>query len=108
MPHGDGEEACLHLMSIISFVDTDKAVVYSKYMPVFFREYLIEKGIQLIECGDEEYDYLGTNLLALEPGKCILIDGCPEIQKKIEDAASRCTLMRERNCPTEEQEALPA
>ena len=32
-----------------------------------------------------EYDYLGTNLLALEPGKCILIDGCPEIQKKIEE-----------------------
>lgn len=86
MPHGDGEEACLHLMSIISFVDTDKAAVYSKYMPVFFREYLIEKGIQLIECSDEEYDYLGTNLLALEPGTCILIKGCPDIQKKIEDA----------------------
>lgn len=85
MPHGDGEDACLHLMSIISFVDTDKAVVYSKYMPVFFREYLLKRGIQLIECGDAEYDYLGTNLLALEPGVCILIDGCPEIRKKIED-----------------------
>ncbi len=82
MPHGDGEETCLHLMSIISFVDTDKAVVYSKYMPVFFREYLINRGIQLIECNDEEYDYLGTNLLALEPGKCILIEGCPDIQKE--------------------------
>ena len=55
-------------------------------MPVFFREYLLERGIQLIECGDAEYDYLGTNLLALEPGVCILIDGCLEIQKKIEDA----------------------
>lgn len=86
MPHGDGEEACLHMMSIISFVDTDKAVVYSKYMPVFFREYLIDRGVILIECNDEEYDYLGTNLLALEPGKCILIKGCPDIQKKIEDA----------------------
>lgn len=39
-------------MSIISFVDTDKAVVYSKYMPVFFREYLLGRGIQLIECND--------------------------------------------------------
>ena len=73
-------------MSIISFVDTDKAVVYSKYMPVFFREYLLGRGIQLIECNDQEYDYLGSNLLALEPGKCVLIDGCPEIQKKVEDA----------------------
>ncbi|WP_324822640.1 dimethylarginine dimethylaminohydrolase family protein [Sinanaerobacter sp. ZZT-01] len=85
MPHGDGEDCCLHLMSIISFVDTDKAVVYSKFMPVFFREWLLEKGIQLIECNDEEYDYLGSNLLALEPGKCILIAGCPDIQKKLED-----------------------
>lgn len=86
MPHGDGVDCCLHLMSIISFVDTDKAVVYSKYMPVFFREYLLERGIQLIECNDKEYDYLGSNLLALAPGKCVLIDGCPEIQKKVEDA----------------------
>ena len=86
MPHGDGQDCCLHLMSIISFVDTDKAVVYSKYMPVFFREYLLNKGIQLIECGDQEYDYLGSNLLALAPGKCVMIQGCPEIQKKVEDA----------------------
>lgn len=86
MPHGDGEDCCLHLMSIISFVDVDKAVVYSKYMPVFFRELLIERGIQLIECNDEEYDYLGTNVLCLEPGKCITIDGNPEIIQKMRDA----------------------
>lgn len=86
MPHGDGEDCCLHLMSIISFVDTDKAVVYSKYMPVFFREFLLERGYQLIECNDAEYDYLGSNLLALEPGKCILIKGCPDMEKKLEDA----------------------
>lgn len=85
MPYADGPEACLHLMSIVSFVDTDKAVVYSKYMPVFFRNYLLEKGFELIECGDAEYDYLGTNLLALEPKKCVLIQGCPEIQKKLEE-----------------------
>lgn len=85
MPYGDGPDACLPLMSIVSFVDTDKAVVYSKYMPVFFRNYLLEKGFELIECGDKEYDYLGTNLLALEPKKCVLIQGCPEIQKKLED-----------------------
>lgn len=84
--HGDGEDCCLHLMSIISFVDTDKAVVYSRYMPVFFREYLIEKGIQLIECNDEEYDYLGSNVLCVEPGKCITIGGNPDIVKKMRDA----------------------
>lgn len=85
MPHAEGEEACLHLMSIISFVDLDKAVVYSKYMPVFFREFLLERGITLIEGDDDEYDYLGTNLLALEPGKVILIEGCPKIKKALEE-----------------------
>ncbi|QIB70544.1 amidinotransferase [Aminipila butyrica] len=85
MPHGDGVDACLHLMSIISFVDRDKAVVYSKYMPVFFREYLIDKGITLIEADDEEYDYLGTNLLALKPGQVVFIKGCPKVQKQLED-----------------------
>jgi len=85
MPHGDGVDACLHLMSIISFVDTDKAVVYSKYMPVFFREFLLERGYTLIEAEDDEYDYLGTNLLALEPGKVILIKGCPKVEAKLKE-----------------------
>jgi len=86
MPHGEGEDCCLHLMSVISLVNTKAAAVYSKYMPVFFRQYLLENGYTLIECNDEEYDYLGTNLLALEPGKCILIKGCPDIQQKLETA----------------------
>ena len=86
MPHGDGEDCCLHLMSIISLVDTDKAVVYSKYMPVFFRELLIERGIQLIECNDKEYDYLGSNVLAVAPGKVITIAGNPDIVEKMRAA----------------------
>jgi len=78
MPHGDGEEACLHLMSIISMVDKDLAVVYSKYMPVFFREYLLSRGIQLIEVPDDEYDYLGSNVLALGNRKCVVLEGNPK------------------------------
>jgi N-dimethylarginine dimethylaminohydrolase len=86
MPHADGRDACLHLMSVISFVDVDKAVVYSKYMPVFFRELLIDRGFGLFEVNDDEYERLGSNLLALSPGRCILIEGCPDIQAKLEDA----------------------
>lgn len=83
MPHGDGEDACLHLMSIISMVAEDLAVVYSKYMPVFFRELLIARGIKLIEVSDKEYDYLGSNVLALAPRVCIILDGNPEIKQKL-------------------------
>lgn len=83
MPHGDGEDACLHLMSIISMVAEDLAVVYSKYMPVFFRELLITRGIKLIEVSDKEYDYLGSNVLALAPRVCVILDGNPEIKQKL-------------------------
>ncbi len=86
LPHGDGEDCCLHLMSLISMVSQDKAVVYSKYMPVVFRNYLLARNIQLFECNDKEYDYLGSNLLALEPNKVMLIKGCPEIETQLVNA----------------------
>lgn len=88
MPHGDGEEACLHLMSIISMVDQDLAVVYSKYMPVFFREYLLSRGIQLIEVPDDEYDYLGSNVLALGDRKCIMLQGNAKTKAALEAAGA--------------------
>lgn len=83
MPHGEGADACLHLMSIISMVAEDLAVVYSKYMPVFFRELLISRGIKLVEVDDKEYDYLGSNVLALSPRVCVVIDGNPIIKQKL-------------------------
>lgn len=86
MPYGEGEDSCLHLMSVISMVDQDLAVVYSKYMPVFFREILLERGIKLLEVEDGEYDYLGSNILALAPRVCVALEGNPDIKKKLEDA----------------------
>lgn len=88
MPHGEGEDACLHLMSIISMVDRDLAVVYSKYMPVFFREYLLKKGIRLIEVPDDEYDYLGSNVLALGDRKCIVLQGNPKTKAALLEAGA--------------------
>jgi len=88
MPHADGREACLHLMSIISMVDDDLAVVYSKYMPVFFREYLIDSGITLIETDDDEYDYLGSNVLALGNRKCLVMEGNPKVKSALIEAGA--------------------
>lgn len=84
-PYADGPDACLHLMSIISLVDKDLAVVYSKYMPVVFRNYLIDRGIKLIDVDDKEYDYLGCNVLAIAPRKVVIIDGVPNITKKLRE-----------------------
>jgi len=97
MPHGEGEGACLHLMSIISLVDDDLAVVYSKYMPVFFREYLIDSGIELIETDDEEYDYLGSNVLALGNRKCVILEGNVKVAKALEEAGAEVFTYPGRN-----------
>jgi N-dimethylarginine dimethylaminohydrolase len=83
IPHADGQDYILHLMSLISPVDNDLAVVYSKYMPCFFREMLIERGIELIETPDDEYDILGTNVLALAPRKCVMLKGSPKVKEML-------------------------
>lgn len=77
LPHWNGKGECLHLMSILSPVDTDLAVVYSRLMPVFFRELLLSRQIKLIEVPDSEYDSMGCNVLAIAPRKCMMISGNP-------------------------------
>ena len=89
LPHGDGPDECLHLMSVISMVDHDLAVVYSKLMPVSFRDLLIERGIELIEVDDAEYANLGSNVLALAPRVCVMPAGIPGTREKHEKAGAK-------------------
>lgn len=84
LPHGNGPEECLHLMSFISMIDQDLAVVYSKLMPVVLRELLLARGVKLLEVSDQEYDNLGCNILALAPRKCIMVAGNPQIKALLE------------------------
>ena len=55
LPHWDGPEDVLHLMSMISPIDKDLAVVYSRLMAVSFRQKLLDLGFTLIEVPEEEY-----------------------------------------------------
>ncbi|MCH7942773.1 MAG: hypothetical protein IIB67_06040 [Proteobacteria bacterium] len=87
LPHGDGPGACLHLMSLISPLDHDLALVYSKLMPVPFRDWLRMRGIRFVEVPDEEYEpTMGCNVLALAPRKCLAIEGNPETRRRMEAA----------------------
>ena len=88
LPHWNGPEECLHLMSMISPVDRDLAVVYSRQMPVTFRNLLIEKGIKFVEVPDEEYDNFACNVLALEPRKCVMVAGSPRTKAALEKAGA--------------------
>jgi arginine deiminase len=88
LPHDQGEDECLHLMSFISIVDDNLAVVYSRLMPVFLRQMLIKRGFELIEVPDEEYHRLGCNVLALAPRICMLVSGSPYTKLKLMDAGA--------------------
>lgn len=88
LPYDKGPEECLHLMSFISIVDKDLAVVYSPLMPVCFRQMLIERGFELIEISAEEYELLGGNVLALAPRICVLPKGNDEVKNNLENAGA--------------------
>ncbi|WP_370456080.1 Amidinotransferase [Sporosarcina sp. ANT_H38] len=88
LPHDQGEAECLHLMSFISMVDHDLAVVHSRLMPVFFRQLLIERGIQLIEVPEVEYHNLGCNVLALAPRVCVIVSGNDSTKQQLIDAGA--------------------
>jgi len=89
LPHWTGPDDCLHLLSFISPVDYRTAVVYSRMMPVPFRQLLLERGWRLVEAPDEEYDSFACNVLALTPGDCVMIEGNPITQARLEAAGVR-------------------
>ncbi|MGY8750630.1 MAG: dimethylarginine dimethylaminohydrolase family protein [Fidelibacterota bacterium] len=84
LPHWTGPADCLHLMSNVSPIDSDLYLVYSKLLPVSFREYLLGRGIKLIEVPDEEYNSMGCNVLAISPKNVIMINNNPITQKRLE------------------------
>ena len=75
MPHDLGPEYCLHLMSVISPVREDLAVLYPKLAPMRLVQALAERGIAWVEVPDDEYLTLGCNVLAVEPGVVVLPAG---------------------------------
>lgn len=89
LPHWTGPADCLHLMSLLSPVDAKAAVVYSRLLPVPFREYLVERGWRLIEVPDEEYDLMACNVLPVGPMDVIMLDGCPVTRSRLEAAGAK-------------------
>jgi N-dimethylarginine dimethylaminohydrolase len=91
LPHWRGPGDVFHLMSIISPVDRDLAVVYSPLMPVPFRERLLDLGIALVEVPGEEFDTMGANVLAVAPRRCVMVGGNPVTRARLEQAGAEVT-----------------
>ena len=86
LPHWTGPDDCLHLMSNVSPIDSNLFLVYSRLLPVSFRQYLLDRKIELIEVPDEEYDSMGCNVLAIAPKKVIMLSGNLITEQRLKDA----------------------
>jgi dimethylargininase len=86
LPYYAGPQACLHLLSLISIVDHNLAVIYSPLLSVPFWLYLQERGFRLIDVPPEEFETMGPNVLALAPGQCLMLEGNPVTKRRLEEA----------------------
>ena len=75
LPHDLGPEFCLHLMSVISPVREDLAVVFERLAPVALLQALAARGIDYVCVPDEDYLSLGCNVLTVRPGVVIMAKG---------------------------------
>ncbi|MBO6622776.1 MAG: hypothetical protein JJ892_05630 [Balneola sp.] len=88
LPHYKGQSDVFHLMSILSPVDKDLAVVYSPLMPIPFRELLLDFGFSLVEVPDGEFESMGCNVLALSPRNCLMVEGNPITKTRLKEAGA--------------------
>jgi N-dimethylarginine dimethylaminohydrolase len=88
LPHYRGPGDVFHLMSMLSPIDSDLAVVYSPLMPVPLREWLCERGIRFVEVPDQEFDSMGGNVLAIAPRRCVMVEGNPITRARVEAAGA--------------------
>ena len=86
LPHWNGSGEVMHLMSFISPLDRDLALVYPRIAPVRLFELLAERGITVVEVPDEEFETQGPNVLALGPRQALALDGNPETRHRMERA----------------------
>ena len=87
LPVYRGAAACLHLMSLVSIVNTKTAFVYSPLFPVALWELMCALGFELIETSHSEFeesDTLNNNILVTSAGQCIMIDGFPKTRSALE------------------------
>jgi dimethylargininase len=86
LPHWNGAGEVMHLLSFVSPLDADLALVYPRLAPVRLLRLLAERGIGVLEVPDEEFESQGTNVLALAPRRSLALDGNPATRRLMERA----------------------
>lgn len=89
LPLWQGEEACLHLMSVISPLADDLALVHAPLLPAPFYLLLKERGIKMVVAPEAEFaasNGLNLNVLPTSPKKVIMVEGFPLTKAAMEAA----------------------
>jgi N-dimethylarginine dimethylaminohydrolase len=86
LPHYNGPGEVMHLLSLVSPLDLDLALVYLPLMPVRLVELLRARGYELVEVPDDEFESMGCNVLALGPRVALALDGNPETRRRMKAA----------------------
>jgi len=74
LPHGPGPSACLHLMSLISLLDEETALVDLPWLAVETVELLRSRGFRFVEIDYSERDTLACNVLSLGERRLLAIE----------------------------------
>lgn len=94
LPHWNGEGEVLHLLSLVSPLDRDLAVVYPRLAPARLLRLLAERGIAIVEVPDDELETQGPNVLALGPRRALALEGNPATRKRMERAGVDVSVYR--------------
>ena len=89
LPAPDHPDDVFHLMSMISPLDRDLALIYRPLMPDSFLSWLTGQGIAFVEVPEEEFIRMGCNVLALGPRDVLMLDGLPQTKARLEAAGCR-------------------
>ena len=84
LPHWNGAGEVMHLMSLLSPLDRDLALVYTRIAPTRLMWLLAERGIEVVEVPDDEFETMGPNVLALGPRRALALEGNDETRRRME------------------------
>jgi N-dimethylarginine dimethylaminohydrolase len=94
MPHYKGKTDVFHLMSCLSPLDKDLAVVYLPLMAARLVEFLESRGIKFVEVPESEFDSMGCNVLAMGPRHAMMVAGNPITEQRMKGAGVKVEVIQ--------------
>jgi N-dimethylarginine dimethylaminohydrolase len=93
MPHYKGTSDVFHLMSVLSPIDQDLAVVYQPLMPARLVEFLQARNFKFVDVPEQEFDSMGCNVLAIAPRHVLCVEGNPETVRRMQAVGVRVEVL---------------